>query len=1702
MEENMDEEEEQLIETLSLLPSSSPLGTWEDGDDPLALTTAHPAVNKDYGEATLTKTLRRGSRRRKGVGLIGAEIEGVEEHSKISFFTQTPSSSISSSPKNIIKVIILPAQDELVKQEAKESPAEREARLEKIREQRRRRLAKETDAEKADRVRKARERRTRLRARETEAEKVERLRKTRVRNAKRSTKEQNATETKAEMRASRFFAWEAKKASLTPEEVKQAEFHRKMNQYMRYVAWKAKFTPEEWKTKQKQFRSRKTRFADLPVEKKKIKMEKRKAYMKRIPIERKKKYHKTAMTNYINKLKQTNPDKLQQYYGNIRISNRNRIARETPEERQKRLLRYKVYQAKRKAKIQLEEEGILTNEEIKRRLEEVVKQVEKKDRLEREKKPVDPAEYKPRQNARKPKKKNNANKSEEESCSASPSPAQVERPSISLSSFSLSTRPEKRLEASSSSSKHAIKIIIPVPQDVFVKEEVEVKNDDDFHNHPEHHDQDQDNSVQSNLNQIIPMPSSSKNAKSIELSSSVEIGEAPKKRNRNPCQSERRLRQIKDNERRRKKRATESPAEKEERLRRRREQKLKEKACLSQEEIMKQRLSDSERMRKHRAKQTEAEKEECLRKSREYRRANRANETEEEKEERLRNLNASKYFEWEAKKASLTPEEVAQAEFHLKMKRYMGYVAWKAKFTAEEWKEKQKRPRRFANLPVEKKKVIMEKQKAYMKRIPIERRKKYHRTAMTNYINKLKQTNPDRLQQYYGNIKIANRNRIARETAEERQKRLLRYKVYQAKRKAKIQMEKEGVLTQEEMERRLEEVKRQVEENDRLEREKKLGNPAAEYKPRQNARKPKKKNKPSMEHSPSPSPLQQEDFFFSKEESQSSSLSSQAKECFEPDYQSSPLSPAPLESIPEEASFCTDDETYDDQMEMEAERSTSPPFQEENSPQNDFPSSLPFPFDNTDDDVNQIEALQTPSGSGSSPSPPENEIRKKVHKKTICEECGLSLNKSSMKEHKHLFHNPTEVSLHKCPKCEKEFATAKILFDHFLNLHDNGKIPTNSSRQQDQDDRDSVLIEIKKESKRPFICKECGKDFKYKTHCKLHIQKVHLGERIVCEVCGKEEQTLVNLWSHKVEKHPEIDTPPPKGLIICEYCSKPMLSNLPDHLRAAHPDKYQQFVEKKQNKKIEGASKINCPECNASIRFDSLKRHMRNVHGCGSKAFPCQHCGKEFKEKYHLNEHIRLLHTLDSFDKKVEEMKLLTERKDEDGETLTFCSLCNEKLFRRKDIGGHLLSSHLQVFEELNKKDYVGEFHLWKCVYCSELPNFESQQQFFSHVKSCHPEKAGDYKGDSNSTPWKCVECENGPSFENEQEFQSHVQSSHPKKKSYCTQRNCYKLFSSRMALRLHHEKEHPHAKFRKPLCHMDSSFRYRVRRISCSFCKALFLRRTEMMEHVKTLHPESYFPCPHCQLVGFTEKQLLDEHLAKRHKNLVVKSIQVNSKMNKKKQANTMKLLKKTAVLVTVLLLFGSLSGKEDDGGRRPVNSTSPLFSVHSHRTRSTRSTSIDSPFLKLPAPTRRRRVIKLKVVTAHPNNQNANLPVGPQVVLGANLAEGLDADQQAAINTFLAQPVVLASSHVRVSGMQARQQGALRHNKNFYSSSFNDQHYSDCYILVYIATVAISVAIGFALAVLLIALWFNRQAFGDRSSDVIHYDSTINDNEMVGYE
>ncbi|CAL8135907.1 unnamed protein product [Orchesella dallaii] len=1027
----------------------------------------------------------------------------------------------------------------------------------------------------------------------------------------------------------------------------------------------------------------------------------------------------------------------------------------------------------------------------------------------------------------------------------------------------------KILPSRSSSPNPTIKILVlsPLKQDVLIKSEVIAESEGDS---SDYHEQNQDNLVQPSSSSITKSPDAKKkHGKGTGASNSAEkSGGTKKKKNLDP--SKKRLALDRANERRRLRRANETPAQREERRKKEKERTRKLRTTRPQPKKREWNNKRAEKMRIARSNETEAEREERLRKRRERDQAKIAGETESEKKERL----TSKYFAREAKKASLTPEEAEQAEFQHKMKIYMSYVAYKAKFTPEEWKEKQKKKKTFAAFPIERKKKIMEKRKAYMERIPVERKKKYQQTAVRNYMNRAKQ-DPAKWEQLYGKMIQANRNKIARETPEERQKRLLRYKVYQAKRKAKLQLEKEGGLTEEEIKRRLDEVTWQVEEKDRLEKEKNPREPV-EYKPRKAARKPRKKENWTTKSNDNEK-LPKIDSSFSLSSSQpdppqqlcissSSSSSTQANEwlqrCNDLGFEIHPV-PTPSKSSMEDVTSCVGDEPepedydhFDDNDDQVIENENmsenlassvsvgcsvtspvpppSPPPPLENcegagaiqvkleGPPLSFqppvisedagstsPSNSRTRKEIKTEEESAATILTSTSSHPHAPDPPPPE--KKASKLTMCEECGKCLYPQSMKVHKHLFHNPSKVSSFKCPKCDKEFASSHRLWDHYLNLHDEEK---------------KALAKEVSTNAGPFICEQCGKKYSQKAKYEMHVKQVHLGKRIICEVCGKEEQSQGMLWRHKIAKHPELKTPPPKGMVICQYCSEPVLRSLLHHVIKTHPDKYQEFIDSgahmvpKENK---GRKRIKCEECDKELRQSDMKRHMRSVHG--SEAIPCQHCGKEFKEGRKLTEHIRRVHVIDSFDRKVDAMKLIKEAKDGDGQMLLLCSLCDEKLFRRKEIGAHLLSTHLDVFEKLTKGGDDGICPSWKCVECEEEPCFESEQLFYSHVKSCHPEKM-----------------------------------------KYCSQLNCYKLFPTKHSLRVHHGKEHSHAKFINPLCFEGGT--YRRPRLRCDCCMTIFLRKPELMEHVKTLHPEAYWPCPHCQLMFYTEEQLKETHLGSCRRN------------------------------------------------------------------------------------------------------------------------------------------------------------------------------------------------------------------------------------------
>ncbi|ODM75689.1 Zinc finger protein-likeXfin [Orchesella cincta] len=313
------------------------------------------------------------------------------------------------------------------------------------------------------------------------------------------------------------------------------------------------------------------------------------------------------------------------------------------------------------------------------------------------------------------------------------------------------------------------------------------------------------------------------------------------------------------------------------------------------------------------------------------------------------------------------------------------------------------------------------------------------------------------------------------------------------------------------------------------------------------------------------------------------------------------------------------------------------------------------------------------------------------------EERRVSLHPKALKRHKHLIHNQSvRVTSARSARyvCLPENPVEPLPL-HLFNRGNCSSLEELESRR---------LLESVKFGKRKANWKG-GRRERRCEHCGIctrdaHVRKIHLNQRFICDICDKEEPTGGKLWSHKVTSHPEVETPAPEGMVVCEYCSKPVLRNYQQHVEKFHPKKLAEFKKKGSYIQItkgdNGRSRSKCPECGKEVRY--LRHHIKIVHGHGWELRPCQHCQKEFKTNSELNEHIRTRHTFESFERKVEAMKLIKQTPTDKGQPSLSCSLCDANLFSRKDMV-HLLSAHFEVYEQLKNTEYED---LWKCGECSE----------------------------------------------------------------------------------------------------------------------------------------------------------------------------------------------------------------------------------------------------------------------------------------------------------------------------------------------------------------------------------------------------------------
>lgn len=121
----------------------------------------------------------------------------------------------------------------------------------------------------------------------------------------------------------------------------------------------------------------------------------------------------------------------------------------------------------------------------------------------------------------------------------------------------------------------------------------------------------------------------------------------------------------------------------------------------------------------------------------------------------------------------------------------------------------------------------------------------------------------------------------------------------------------------------------------------------------------------------------------------------------------------------------------------------------------------------------------------------KHEIRHTGQKPFECEKCNFkSACQTSLVQHKKRFHCEVNARTHVCHECGKGFFTRYNLKEHLFTHSD-----------------------IKR-----FSCEMCGRMLKNDSCYRRHMVCVH-GQKVTCDVCGKDFSSPVGLKSHKNKVH-------------------------------------------------------------------------------------------------------------------------------------------------------------------------------------------------------------------------------------------------------------------------------------------------------------------------------------------------------------------------------------------------------------------------------------------------------------------------------------------------------------------------------------------------------------------------------------------------------
>lgn len=457
--------------------------------------------------------------------------------------------------------------------------------------------------------------------------------------------------------------------------------------------------------------------------------------------------------------------------------------------------------------------------------------------------------------------------------------------------------------------------------------------------------------------------------------------------------------------------------------------------------------------------------------------------------------------------------------------------------------------------------------------------------------------------------------------------------------------------------------------------------------------------------------------------------------------------------------------------------------------------------------------------------------------------------------------------MHYCGDCHQEFTTHKAKRKHnitcvqklmckYCELIFESKGKKRQHEQKHCDDQDGQLCDLCGEKfkhtgtldqhvktkhmdlEKIYECSECPKKFAFKTKLTFHLKSVHTADRpFLCEDCGSDFKNPASLRHHRLRKH--MTTNNTKECSICQKI-------IPIYSMSKHMNTHKAYT-------------IKCPQCEKMFKNSStLKQHLR-IHE-DMRQYKCDMCGVGFNRRDGLRLHLKVHEKTDSRGLKECSCQICGEkfpnhstlvihrnRTHKDGKTYT-CHICNRSMISPRSLEWHLANIHNELSTGTDKEESGSidvETKRVTCYHCSKT--FKTEMILRTHIKNTHTEKE----------PMKCLDCDQ--MFMSEVRLRHHMMVEHERYEGTLVCPHCPKRFVNQLRLKTHmiaHSDERPHTceecgfmlKTKIQLVKHKQNRHSNERPLQCKYCDWRCKQVSALVCHERTHTNERPYSCSVCE--------------------------------------------------------------------------------------------------------------------------------------------------------------------------------------------------------------------------------------------------------------